>query len=142
MEKEKKKTLTHILKDEIPEIISFMEENKLREMEIEEDGKKVRIRRNYFHHEKKKEETKGENKLSVVPVNSQLVGIFRLDSTDESIVPIKEGDEVIEGQTLCFIESMGLLHHVKSPARGFVVEILASDGDVVEYGQPIINIQI
>jgi biotin carboxyl carrier protein len=47
---------------------------------------------------------------------------------------------VAAGDDLCLIEVMKLFTSVKSPCAGVVTAILASDGDLVEHGQPLFRI--
>ena len=48
---------------------------------------------------------------------------------------------VAAGDDLCLIEVLKLFTGVKSPCAGVVTAILASDGDLVEYGQPLFRIR-
>ena len=50
------------------------------------------------------------------------------------------GDTVDAGATLCIIEVMKLMTHVKAGAAGRVVRFHASNGDTVEYGTPLVDI--
>lgn len=50
------------------------------------------------------------------------------------------GSRVAAGDDLCLIEVMKLFTSVKSPSAGVVTAILASDGDLVEHGQPLFRI--
>ncbi len=51
------------------------------------------------------------------------------------------GRRVSAGDDLCLIEVMKLFTSVKSPFAGVVTAILASDGDLVEHGQPLFRIR-
>jgi acetyl-CoA carboxylase biotin carboxyl carrier protein len=44
---------------------------------------------------------------------------------------------VKEGQTLCIIEAMKLLNEIESDKAGVIKEVLAENGQAVEYGQPL-----
>ena len=50
------------------------------------------------------------------------------------------GDAVDAEDTLCIIEVMKLMTHVKAGAAGRVVRFHASNGDTVEYGTPLVDI--
>lgn len=68
-----------------------------------------------------------------VLVKSPYVGLFR---------PIvSEGEEVGEGKPVCYIEVVGVLSEVTSPAEGKVVSLLVGDGDPVGYGQILAEIE-
>lgn len=51
------------------------------------------------------------------------------------------GARVAAGDDLCLIEVMKLFTSVKAPHAGVVTAILASDGDLVEHGQPLFRIR-
>lgn len=50
------------------------------------------------------------------------------------------GARVEAGAELCLIEVMKLFTSVTAPTSGVIAEILASDGDLVEHGQPLFRI--
>lgn len=54
---------------------------------------------------------------------------------------IEVGGRVAAGDDLCLIEVMKLFTSVTSPCAGVVMAILANDGDLVEYGQPLFRIR-
>ena len=74
------------------------------------------------------------------PVKSQLVGVYYGAPTPDSAPFVKIGQEVKEGDTLCIIEAMKVMNEIKAPKAGKVVSILVESGDLVEFGQVIIEI--
>ncbi|PZN93318.1 MAG: acetyl-CoA carboxylase biotin carboxyl carrier protein subunit [Alphaproteobacteria bacterium] len=50
------------------------------------------------------------------------------------------GVRVADGDELCLIEVMKLFTSVRAPCAGVVTAIMASDGDLVEHGQPLLRI--
>jgi acetyl-CoA carboxylase biotin carboxyl carrier protein len=50
------------------------------------------------------------------------------------------GERVAVGQDLCLVEVMKLFTTVHSPVAGVVVAVHAADGDLVEFGQPLVSI--
>ena len=54
---------------------------------------------------------------------------------------VLEGDKITEGQTLCIIEAMKLMNEIESDYTGVITKILAKDGEMVEYGQPLFEIE-
>ncbi len=56
-------------------------------------------------------------------------------------VEVKVGDEVKEGDVICFIESMKMENPILSPVAGKITEIKASAGQVVETGNLIAIIE-
>ena len=67
-------------------------------------------------------------------VKAPLLGIFH-GRTQEGAVKI--GDAVKKGETLCAIEAMKMMNEVTAPKDGVIADILASEGALVEYGQPL-----
>ena len=54
---------------------------------------------------------------------------------------IKVGDKVKEGDTLLIIEAMKVMNQIASPKSGTVKEILFSDAQPVEFGEPLCIIE-
>ncbi|KAI7844615.1 hypothetical protein COHA_001707 [Chlorella ohadii] len=53
---------------------------------------------------------------------------------------VKVGDQVKKGQTLAFIEQLGTHWPLESPQAGEIIEFLVSEGEPVEYKQPVVVI--
>ena len=51
------------------------------------------------------------------------------------------GDEVKVGQVLCIIEAMKMMNQIESDKAGKVTQILAKNGEPVEFGQPLFVIE-
>jgi acetyl-CoA carboxylase biotin carboxyl carrier protein len=71
---------------------------------------------------------------------SPMVGTCYLSPQPGADAFIKVGDRVKEGQTLLIIEAMKTMNPIPSPKDGVVLEILATDGKPVEYGEPLVVI--
>ncbi len=54
---------------------------------------------------------------------------------------IKEGDEVEAGDKVCIVEAMKLFNEITAPKKCRIVKKIATDGDSVEKGQPLIGIE-
>ncbi len=64
-------------------------------------------------------------------------------SEDGAVDPlVSKGDYVKKGQTICFIEELTRLLPVVSDKEGVVSDILVEDGQSVEYGQPILALEV
>lgn len=68
-------------------------------------------------------------------VRSPMVGYFRARPK-----PLQVGDRVTMGEVMCLVLAMGLPNEVRSPVEGRVAQILAEEGEAVEYGQPLYEI--
>lgn len=78
-----------------------------------------------------------EPKNNFVQITSPMVGTFYRSASPSKPPFVEVGDTVTVGQTVCIIEAMKLMNDLPSEVSGRVVEILASSGATVEYGQPL-----
>lgn len=85
-------------------------------------------------------ETKSEV-ISGNVVKSPIVGTFYAAPSPEKPAFVKVGDKVEKGDVIMIIESMKLMNEVQSDFDGVVEKILVSDGQAVEYDQPIMIIK-
>jgi acetyl-CoA carboxylase biotin carboxyl carrier protein len=70
-------------------------------------------------------------------VKSPMVGTFYRSPSPGAKPFIEIGQVVKPGDTLCIIEAMKLLNEIEAEVAGEVKEILAENGQAVEYGQPL-----
>jgi len=71
-------------------------------------------------------------------VTSPMVGTVYLSPEPGASPFVGEGQAVREGDTLMLVEAMKTFNPVTAPADGTVKSILVSDGQPVEYGEPLI----
>lgn len=77
-------------------------------------------------------------KKSYKEVTAPIVGCFYKSSSPEAKPFVQIGDSVKSGQVVCVIEAMKVINEITSEYDGTVVDVLVADGELVEYGQPII----
>src|SRR5665647_749892 len=70
-------------------------------------------------------------------VKSPIVGTMYSSPSAESKNFVKVGSKVKIGDTLCILEAMKLMNEIESEVDGEIVEVLVSNEDMVEYGQPL-----
>lgn len=73
-------------------------------------------------------------------VESPLVGTFYAAPAEDAEPFVSVGDRVKKGQTLAIVEAMKLMNEIESEFDGTITEILAENGEAVEYGQPLFRI--
>lgn len=71
-------------------------------------------------------------------VTAPMVGTFYRAPAPDAKPFIQEGARVEVGQVFCIIEAMKLMNEIKSEVSGKIVKILVSNGQAVEFGQPIL----
>ena len=74
-------------------------------------------------------------------VKSPMVGTVYTSPEPGKPPFVKVGDKVREGQTLLIIEAMKVMNSLPSPRAGTVTAVLVSDGQPVEYGEPLLVIE-
>jgi acetyl-CoA carboxylase biotin carboxyl carrier protein len=74
-------------------------------------------------------------------VTSPFVGTFYRSPSPDQPAFVELGSVVRKGQTLCIIEAMKLMNEIESEVDGKVAEVLAENGQPVEYGQPLFRIE-
>ena len=74
-------------------------------------------------------------------VNSPMVGTFYEAASPDDAPFVQAGDQVKPGQTLCIVEAMKIMNEIEADVGGEVVEVLAGNGDPVEYNQPLVRIR-
>lgn len=143
-------------KNELKELIDLMHETDVTEIDIESEGKRIRIKRGpqpaadrtdretFIEPAVKKSsgvEASGRAEISgedsYVKVNSPIVGSFYHSPSPDASPFVEVGTDVTKGQVLCIIEAMKLMNEIESDADGTIVSVLAKNGQSVEYGQPL-----
>ena len=66
---------------------------------------------------------------------SPMVGTFYSRPNPESDAFVEAGDAVGGDDVICILEAMKVFNEIHAEFRGTILEVLASDGDTVEFGQ-------
>jgi acetyl-CoA carboxylase biotin carboxyl carrier protein len=135
---------------EIRQLIGLMESSDISEISIEREseGLKLVLRRpssadlgldagDDFNLDDASAEIE---KLDGVEIGAPLVGIFRTSMTGDKPL-VAPGDIVRKGQIIAAIEALNVLSEVEASVSGRIAEILAVDGQPVEYGQTLLVIE-
>lgn len=70
----------------------------------------------------------------IVAVKAPMVGVFYAAPAPGAEPFVHVGSKVKKGDTLCVIEAMKAMNEVTAEVDGEVVDVCASDGELVEYG--------
>ncbi|MCD6080392.1 MAG: acetyl-CoA carboxylase biotin carboxyl carrier protein [Candidatus Omnitrophica bacterium] len=140
--------------EKIKQIIQLMNDENLVEVEIEEEGRRIKLR--------KKEEQPGRlisftsqaatsqevspqsdaEEQGIAYIKSPMVGTFYRAPAPDAPPFVEVGDEVDVGQTVCIIEAMKLMNEIKSEVRGKVLEVLVENGSPVDYGDNLFKVKV
>jgi len=74
-------------------------------------------------------------------VTSPMVGTFYEAPSPGSAPFVEVGKSVKEGDTLCIIEAMKMLNQIEADKSGVIKQIVAENGQPVEFGQPLFIIE-
>ncbi len=153
---------------ELKTLLVLMRDYGLVELEIEDKKGKVRLVRGgagapedvtaaaraaaplkmaVRHVEATEEEgAKAAGKIDLAPnqklIESPMVGTFYRAASPDAAPFVEEGSSVLKGQPLCIIEAMKMMNEIESPAAGRVIRIIAENGNPIEYGQPLMIIEV
>ena len=74
-------------------------------------------------------------------VKSPIVGTFYGSPSPGSAPFVSPGDRVEKGQVICIVEAMKLMNEIESDASGEIVKCYISNGQPIEFGQPLFSIR-
>ena len=133
-----------INKKVIEELVGYLKEFNLSEIEYAEGTTKVKVSRSMNN--AKVISTEVNKKQSVIinngtHVTSPIVGTAYLASEPGGKKFAEVGQKIKKGQTIMIVEAMKTMNHVPSTQDGTVSEVLVKDGQPVEFGQPLISVK-
>jgi acetyl-CoA carboxylase biotin carboxyl carrier protein len=73
-------------------------------------------------------------------VRSPMVGTFFTSASPESPPFVKVGDQVGPESTVCIVEAMKVFNEIPAECSGKIAAVLATNGQSVEYGQPLFRV--
>ncbi len=156
---------------EIKQLIKIVEKSDIGELELVEQGRKIRISKNsraaaaagsngmvspvYVQPQvpaqgadAPAQAAPGSPAAVEVPdsdkyyeVRSPMVGTFYRAPAPDADAYVEVGDTVNEGTTLCIIEAMKLMNEIESEVRGKVAKVLVENAQPVEYNQVLFLIE-
>ncbi len=155
----------------IKKLIKLLDESGIDEIEIEEEGKKVRVSKAHnnsypvpaFIPQYISQPQAAPQSSSAPTVNtpsaaethanpkaeekkfhevrSPIVGTFYRAPAPNADPYVQPGSSVQQGSVLCIIEAMKLMNEIESDVSGKIVEILVENGKPVEYNQPLFLVE-
>jgi len=72
-----------------------------------------------------------------VEVKSPMIGTFYRSPNPDSSSFVNVGDKINKGDTVCIVEAMKLFNEIESEVSGTIVKILVENASPVEYDQPL-----
>jgi acetyl-CoA carboxylase biotin carboxyl carrier protein len=87
--------------------------------------------------ETKVEESNQVDTSDLHKITSPMVGTFYASPSPDADAYVKVGSKVSKDSIVCIVEAMKLFNEIEAEVNGEIVEVLAKDGQLVEYGQPL-----
>ncbi len=149
---------------EIRKLVKLVETSQVNELEIEEDGSRIKIVKGATAESSSQfvqalpagqpaspvtlieapgtsvPEAQSVEETSLA-IKSPMVGTFYRAPSPEAPPYTKVGDQVRPGQVLCIIEAMKLMNEIECEVSGEVVEILINNAEPVEFDQTLFKIK-
>jgi acetyl-CoA carboxylase biotin carboxyl carrier protein len=131
----------------IEELVGYLKEFNLTEIEYSEDKTKVKVSKSSNNSTTILPEIKinknniQKNEDLGLKVTSPIVGTVYLAPEPGAKSFIQEGQKIKKGQTIMIVEAMKTMNHVPSTQDGIISKVLVKDGDPVEFGQPLISLK-
>jgi acetyl-CoA carboxylase biotin carboxyl carrier protein len=156
---------------DIRQLIKLVESSEIGELEIVEEGKKLRISKNSKYSSNgtmvmnppmmnysatlpasvpaagtaaSDQTVTAEEKTSgtdYLEIRSPMVGTFYRAPSPEADPYIEVGNSVESGQTLCIIEAMKLMNEIESEYSGKIAKIMVDNAQPVEFNQVLFLIE-
>lgn len=131
----------------VRELIDMMASGGVKELDVQFGDVAIRLR------------SKGQNGQAIPPVpippsepvldvpedetehtvTAPMIGTFYVASSPQDPAFVQVGDEVASGQVIGIIEAMKIMNEIVSDANGQVTDVVAQNGQAVEYGSPLIR---
>ena len=141
----------------IQEIIKLMDDNNLVEFELEREGIRIMLKKGQpvviapggpvspalpqnlpTSQLPPQQPQEDENAFVIV---SPMVGTFYAASSPDSPPYVTIGQNVEPNDIVCIIEAMKVMNEIPADVSGSIVEILVSNAEPVEYGQPLFRVK-
>ncbi len=139
--------------ERIRELVKIVQESGVGEIEIEDEGMRVSVRRadepigptssatGVLAATETPAEAAASSADGVVRVESPMVGVFYRGPSPGAPAFVDVGDTIVPGQTLCLLEAMKLFNELKAEVSGVVSAIHVENAQPVEFGQLLFEIE-
>ena len=139
----------------IEEMLQLMESRGLVELEMEHQGLRIRLKKatsspgpqvvEYVtgvpQQVQSAAQTEAAESARQVIIKSPMVGTFYRTPAPDAPPFVEVGQDIEMGQVVCIIEAMKLMNEIKAEVVGRIIEVLAQNGDPVEFGQPLFTVE-
>ena len=146
---------------ELKRLVTLMKANDLGEVEMEEEGRRVRVVRGGARVVEAFPMTVAQpgpvtaaapsaaaapapaassaaaKESNGVEIPSPMVGTFYRSPSPDASPYVEVGDRIGKDSPICIVEAMKVMNEIKAEIEGEILEILVQNGEPVEFGQPL-----
>jgi acetyl-CoA carboxylase biotin carboxyl carrier protein len=142
--------------DLVRELAELLTTNELTEIEVQDGHRRVKVRRDHASvvaaapaapapaaspaAPAPPAESAVAEEVAGTTVKSPMVGTAFLSAQPGAKPFVAPGDAVKAGDTLLIVEAMKVMNPITAPSGGVVKKLLVSDGQPVEFDQPLVVI--
>lgn len=141
----------------IKQLVKLMTDNDLIELDLEDEGQKIRLRRG--SDQPAFVTAAPPSAPAVAPaapvaatpatsaaeegtfIRSPMVGSFYAASSPDAEPFVKVGDTVSADSVVCIVEAMKVFNEIQAEVKGTIAEILVENGQAVEFDQPLFRLK-
>jgi len=131
--------------DQLQQIIQLLKAEGLSEITVCEGDQRITVKQDLIDGTRRQpspavpaeSERPAEETEDTFPLTAPLVGTFYCRPAPDAEPFVSPGDVVGPGDALCVIEAMKVMNEINAEEAGRVRQVLADDGEAVEYGQPL-----
>jgi acetyl-CoA carboxylase biotin carboxyl carrier protein len=150
----------------VRKLVKLLSESAVDEIEIEEEGKKIRVAKNAHPVSVYQgpvppqaalqpgssppqaflPDASGQPAPPVTPeqfheIKSPIVGTFYRSPAPEAAPFVQVGSVIRPGAVLCIVEAMKLMNEIEADVAGKIVKIMVENGQPVEYDQTLFLVE-
>ena len=140
--------------DRLHQYVEFMKENDITEIDLEQNGEKIRLSRSggvmpvaastpgpVAAPTVAADDDEAAEPDHIVTINSPMVGTFYCRPNPESEPYVQVGDMVTAESTVCIVEAMKLMNEIEAETSGVIREVLIENAQPVQFGQALFHIE-
>lgn len=125
----------------IEKLIGILENSSLSELCIKDGDFEITMVRQINGVPTEEKKVTEDTEEEIINITSPLVGTFYSASGPTIPAYVKTGDIIRKGDTVCIIEAMKMMTEIQSDYDAEILAVLVSNGQKVEYGQPLFRIR-
>ncbi|WP_099220982.1 acetyl-CoA carboxylase biotin carboxyl carrier protein [Listeria costaricensis] len=150
--------------EEIKQLIELVDSSNLDEFDLEYEGQKIHLKKNsgavayapvevaaqapvikeavqQAPAENAQQAATEQPEEALEVITSPMVGTFYASAAPEDDAFVSVGSQVSATTVVCIVEAMKLFNEITADITGEIKEVLVTNGELVEFGQPLFKVK-